>query len=66
MRQHGVRIGVEDRAAQIARNMQLVPRGFQNFVEFMVEGFYNFAQSIDRKNVAKFFPLCASIFRGTS
>jgi F-type H+-transporting ATPase subunit a len=44
------------------RNMQLVPRGFQNFVEFMVEGFYNFAQSIDRKNVAKFFPLCASIF----
>jgi F-type H+-transporting ATPase subunit a len=45
-----------------ARNMQLVPRGFQNFVEFMVEGFYNFAQSIDRKNVAKFFPLCASIF----
>jgi F-type H+-transporting ATPase subunit a len=45
-----------------ARNMQLIPRGFQNFVEFMVEGFYNFAQSIDRKNVAKFFPLCASIF----
>jgi F-type H+-transporting ATPase subunit a len=44
------------------RNLQLIPRGFQNFVEFMVEGFYNFAQSIDRKNVAKFFPLCASIF----
>jgi F-type H+-transporting ATPase subunit a len=45
-----------------ARNLQLIPRGFQNFVEFMVEGFYNFAQSVDRKNVAKFFPLCASIF----
>ena len=45
-----------------ARNMQLVPRGFQNVIEFMVEGFYNFAQSVDRKNVAKFFPLCASIF----
>src|SRR5215216_526896 len=45
-----------------ARNMQLIPRGFQNFVEFMVEGFYNFAQSVDRRNVAKFFPLCASIF----
>jgi len=44
------------------RNMQLVPRGFQNIVEFMVEGFYNFAQSVDRKNVAKFFPVCASIF----
>ena len=45
-----------------ARNMQLIPRGFQNIVELMVEGFYNFAQSVDRKNVAKFFPLCASIF----
>jgi len=44
------------------RNMQLIPRGFQNIVEFMVEGFYNFAQSVDRRNVAKFFPLCASIF----
>jgi F-type H+-transporting ATPase subunit a len=42
--------------------MQLIPRGFQNIVELMVEGFYNFAQSVDRKNVAKFFPLCASIF----
>jgi F-type H+-transporting ATPase subunit a len=44
------------------RNMQLIPRGFQNFVELMVEGFYNFSQSVDRKNIAKFFPLCASIF----
>jgi F-type H+-transporting ATPase subunit a len=45
-----------------ARNLQLIPRGFQNFVEFMVESFYNFSQTVDRKNVAKFFPLCASIF----
>src|SRR6185436_11456589 len=45
-----------------ARNMQLIPRGFQNIVEFMVEGFYNFAQSVDRKNIAKFFPICATIF----
>jgi F-type H+-transporting ATPase subunit a len=45
-----------------ARNMQLLPRGFQNLVEAMVEGFYNFAQSVDRKNIAKFFPLCATIF----
>ena len=44
------------------RNMQLIPRGFQNLVEAMVEGFYNFAQSVDRKNIAKFFPLCATIF----
>jgi F-type H+-transporting ATPase subunit a len=45
-----------------ARNMQLVPRGFQNIVEFVVEGFYNFARGIDRQNIAKFFPLPATIF----
>jgi F-type H+-transporting ATPase subunit a len=45
-----------------ARNMQLLPRGFQNVVEAGVEAFYNFAQSVDRKNIAKFFPLCATIF----
>jgi F-type H+-transporting ATPase subunit a len=45
-----------------ARNMQLLPRGFQNIVEWGVEGFYNFAQGVDRKNVAKFFPICATIF----
>jgi F-type H+-transporting ATPase subunit a len=45
-----------------ARNMQLIPRGFQNLVEAIVEAFYNFAQSVDRKNIAKFFPLCATIF----
>src|SRR5690606_8089149 len=44
------------------RNMQLVPRGFQNVVELAVEMFYNFSQSVDAKNVAKFFPLCATIF----
>lgn len=44
------------------RNMQLVPRGFQNTLEALVEAFYNFAQGIDRKNVAKFFPFCASAF----
>ncbi|KPV50140.1 ATP synthase F0 subunit A, partial [Kouleothrix aurantiaca] len=43
-------------------NMQLIPRGIQNVMEFMVEAFYNFSQSVDRKNVAKFFPICASIF----
>jgi F-type H+-transporting ATPase subunit a len=44
------------------RTMQMVPRGFQNTLEVMVEAFYNFAQSVDRKNVAKFFPFCASAF----
>jgi F-type H+-transporting ATPase subunit a len=45
-----------------ARNMQLVPRGFQNIVEVVVEGFYNFARGIDRQHIAKFFPLPATIF----
>jgi F-type H+-transporting ATPase subunit a len=45
-----------------ARNMKLIPQGFQNTVEAVIEAFYNFAQGIDRKNVAKFFPLCATIF----
>jgi F-type H+-transporting ATPase subunit a len=44
------------------RNMQVVPRGFQNTLEVLVEAFYNFAQGVDRKNVAKFFPFCASAF----
>lgn len=42
--------------------MALVPRGFQNIVEIAVEGFYNFAQGIDRNNVKKFFPVPATIF----
>jgi F-type H+-transporting ATPase subunit a len=45
-----------------ARNMELVPRGFQNAVETIIEGFYNFAIGIDPRNVAKFFPLPATIF----
>lgn len=44
------------------RNLQLVPRGIQNTVEAVVEAIYNFALSVDRKNVAKFFPIPATIF----
>jgi F-type H+-transporting ATPase subunit a len=43
-------------------SMKLIPRGFQNIVEMAVEGFYNFAQGIDRKNIKKFFPVPATIF----
>lgn len=42
--------------------MSLIPRGFQNVVEMAVEGFYNFAQGIDRNNIKKFFPVPATIF----
>jgi F-type H+-transporting ATPase subunit a len=44
-----------------ARNMKLVPTGLQNIVEAVVEAVYNFARGIDAKNVAKFFPLPATI-----
>ena len=39
-----------------ARNMQLVPRGFQNLVEVVVEGFYNFALGIDRTERQQILP----------
>lgn len=45
-----------------ARNMSLIPRGFQNALEAVIEGFYNFALGIDRKNINKFFVLPATIF----
>lgn len=44
------------------RRMQLVPRGLQNVLELVVGGVYDFAKSIDQKNVAKFFPLPMTIF----
>jgi F-type H+-transporting ATPase subunit a len=45
-----------------ARNMNLIPTGFQNLLEVVVEVFYNFALGVDRRNIAKFFPLPATIF----
>jgi F-type H+-transporting ATPase subunit a len=44
------------------RNMQLIPRGWQNAVEYSVESFYNFARGVDAQRVAKFFPIVATIF----
>lgn len=46
----------------VGQRLQLVPRGFQNVVEYVIEAFYNFALGVDRKNIAKFFPLPATIF----
>jgi F-type H+-transporting ATPase subunit a len=41
---------------------KLIPTGLQNTVEALIEAFYDFAKGVDRKNVAKFFPLPATIF----
>jgi F-type H+-transporting ATPase subunit a len=48
-------------ALVVGRNLKLVPRGFQNTVETLIEAFYNFARGVDRANVAKFFPLPMTI-----
>ena len=45
-----------------ARNMKLIPTGFQNLIEAVVEGVYNFARGVDPRNIAKFFALPATIF----
>lgn len=40
----------------------LVPRGFQNFVEIVVDGMYNTFGSVDRKYIARFWPMVGTIF----
>lgn len=49
-------------AIAATRNMKMVPTGLQNVMETIVEFLYNFGQSVDRKNVGKFFPIYATIF----
>lgn len=43
---------------------KLVPKGFQNCVEFVIEGLFNFFNSVtqDEKQTRQFFPLVATIF----
>jgi F-type H+-transporting ATPase subunit a len=46
----------------VGSRLKLIPTGLQNVVEAVIEAFYNFALGVDRRNVAKFFPLPATIF----
>lgn len=43
---------------------KLIPKGFQNFVEVLIEGLFNFFDSVtqDKKQTRKFFPIVATIF----
>lgn len=43
---------------------KLVPKGFQNVVEYVIEGFFNFFNSIiqDKNKTKKVFPFVATIF----
>jgi F-type H+-transporting ATPase subunit a len=45
-----------------ASNQELVPTGFQNFMEMVIEGIYNIARSIGGAWTPKFFPIAATIF----
>lgn len=46
------------------KSSNLVPRGLQNFVEMLIEGLFNFFDTIvqDRKKTRMFFPVVATIF----
>jgi F-type H+-transporting ATPase subunit a len=45
-----------------AKNSELIPSGFGNFMEWMIEGLYGFAESVAGKWVARFFPIIMTIF----
>ncbi|WP_129671094.1 F0F1 ATP synthase subunit A [Candidatus Chloroploca sp. Khr17] len=44
------------------RNMQMVPKGLQNFMEWVLEMMFNFFSSINKKWTPAAFPLLATIF----
>jgi len=41
---------------------RVVPTGFQNFAEIVVDGMYNTFGNVDRKYIARFWPLVGTIF----
>ena len=45
-----------------APNSELVPKGFGNFIEMMIEGLYGFTKSVAGRWVTKFFPIVMTIF----
>jgi F-type H+-transporting ATPase subunit a len=51
-------------ALLVKKNLKEVPRGLQNVAEMIIEGAFNFMESItqDRKQVRKFFPIVFTIF----
>ncbi len=43
-------------------NMQLIPRGLQNIMEFAVDALYKVFQDVNREYIARVFPVIATIF----
>jgi len=48
----------------LKNKLQLIPKGFQNIIEYVLEAFLNLIDSVtqDRKQSRKFFPLVVTIF----
>lgn len=44
------------------RNMELVPGGIQNFVEWVVEAFYNLTEDVAGNRARQWFPIIMTIF----
>lgn len=49
-------------AVTATMRMKLVPGGWQNFVEYVVEGLYGLSESVAGKNARQFFPWVMTIF----
>lgn len=49
-------------AFSATRKMDLIPRGFQNFMEWVVESLYNLFSNINREYAPKAFSILATIF----
>jgi F-type H+-transporting ATPase subunit a len=49
-------------AVTATMGMKLVPGGWQNFVEYVVEGLYGLSESVAGKNARQFFPWVMTIF----
>lgn len=47
---------------ETAANSELVPKGFGNFIEMVVEGLHGLAESVAGKWTATFFPIVMTIF----
>ncbi len=43
-------------------SLKTVPSGFANFMEFLIEGLYNFSENVAGNYTQKFFPWVATIF----
>ena len=49
-------------AALATTGMKLVPQGWQNFVELVVEGMYNLSENVAGKDARRYFPWTMTIF----